>query len=305
MKTDRLYAVTVYLLNHGLTPASELAAHFEVSVRTIQRDIDSLCCAGIPVIAINGSQGGYQIAESFQMGSHMVSQEEFSYLLTALKGLSTVTNDLRADAIYEKIAALSGRNQNAGMVLDFSVLREGDENLLQALRTAALNKKMVEFTYTNNVGETRVHCVEPVAVIYRWYAWYLLAYSVKREDYCTYKLVRMENAEITDRTFTRIHPPAEAILAESEKKYKQNTSCTLVTMKCRPEAVFRIREYLNGKVTESFPDGSAVMQISVVENEQWWIGTVLSLGDGVRILEPEHIRSRIVDCARKVLFLYE
>lgn len=305
MKTDRLYGITVYLLNHGQTPASELARHFEVSVRTIQRDIDSLCCAGIPVTAVNGSNGGYAIAEGFKMDGHVISQDEFSYLLAALKGLSSVTNNLKTNEIYEKVLALSGSNNHMGMVLDFSVLREGDEKLLQMLQTAVLNKKAVEFKYTNNSGETRIHSVEPVAVIYRWYAWYLLAYSAATKDYRTYKLVRMENAGITDKSFTREHMPAEDILAKSNKSYKENIKPTKITLKCSPGAVYRIREYLNGKVTGMLENGYAIMEIYAVENEQWWIGVILSLEDAVEIQEPEYLRRRVVTSAKKILSLYQ
>ena len=118
MKKDRLYAVTLYLFNHGKTSASELAKHFEVSVRTIQRD-------------------------------QLASEDEYAYIATAINGLKTVTNNPVADDIYEKITAISKIN-NTGMILDFSVLREGDEKLLQTLQSAVKNKQVVRFTYTNN-----------------------------------------------------------------------------------------------------------------------------------------------------------
>lgn len=118
MKTERVYAITIYLLNYGRTSASKLARYFEVSVRTIQRDIDSLCLSGIPIIAVNGATGGYE----------------------------------------------------NGIILDFSVLREGDQTTLQMLQTAVLEKHTVNFIYTNNNNETRTHSVESIAVLYRWYA---------------------------------------------------------------------------------------------------------------------------------------
>ena len=172
MKTDRLYALTLYLLNHGKSSASELAKHFEVSVRTIQRDIDTLCQAGIPICAFTGTNGGYEILGDFKMNNQLASKDEYAYIATAINGLKTVTNNPVADDIYEKITAIS-KNSNIGMILDFSVLREGDEKLLQTLQSAVKNKQVVRFTYTNNGGETRQHCVEPIAVIYKWYAWYM------------------------------------------------------------------------------------------------------------------------------------
>ena len=304
MKTDRLYAITLYLLNHGKTSAAELAKHFEVSVRTIQRDMDSLCQAGIPVYATTGSSGGYEITDTFQMNNQLMSKEDFAYIATALQGLKTVTKDRQAAAILEKISTLSTQN-DTGMILDFSVLREGDERLLQKLQSAVLNKQTLRIVYTNNGGETKTHHLEPIAVIYRWYAWYLLAYSREKKDYRTYKLVRMNEVQVTGEDFEKEHKSAESILSDSDNSLKTNMSTTRVLLHCTKGAVHRIKEYLHGKVIEALEDGSFLVELYVVESEHWWIGTLLSLGVGVMVLEPEHIRKRIVDSAKELLFLYE
>lgn len=305
MRTDRLYALTVYLMNHGKASASELAKRFEVSVRTIQRDIDALCQAGIPVIALNGSNGGYQIAEQFMLNNQLISQDESAYILTALKGLSSASGDLRLADVYEKISAMSDGTQT-GMILDFSVLREGDEKLLLDLQKAIREKRPVQFLYTNNNGETRQHVVEPVAVMYQWYAWYLLAYCVGKGDYRTYKIVRMEDQELLDRTFSREHPAAEAVLHEHSLRNKQYYEhvMTEITVKCKQEAVYRLKEYLHGQVAEELPDKDVIMRLPVVEAEQWWIGILLSLGDMVEIISPQHVKERIIMQAEKILNLY-
>lgn len=104
MKMERLYAITVYLLNHGRTSAHELANYFEVSVRTIQRDIDSLCLAGIPIVAITGAAGGYEVSEQFKLDKHLATSNDYSYILTALKGLVSATNDPNDKHTLEKVA---------------------------------------------------------------------------------------------------------------------------------------------------------------------------------------------------------
>lgn len=190
MRTDRLYAITVYLLNHGKTSASELAKKFEVSIRTIQRDVDSLCKAGIPVVAETGVNGGYYLTDSFKMDAQTATDEEYSYILTALKGFSTAINSPRIDNAIEKISSLTKKKDDS-VILDFSVLREMDNNLIQMLQDAIKTRNAVRFGYTNTENIFRIHTVEPIAVIYRWYAWYLLAYSTVKSDYRTYKLVRM------------------------------------------------------------------------------------------------------------------
>lgn len=304
MKKDRLYALTLYLLNHGKTSASELAKHFEVSVRTIQRDIDALCQAGIPICAFTGTNGGYEILSDFKMNNQLASKDEYAYIATAINGLKTVTNNPVADDIYEKITAIS-KNSNTGMILDFSVLREGDEKLLQKLQSAVKNKQVVKFSYTNNSGETREHRVEPIAVIYKWYAWYMLAFNPTKQDYRTYKLVRMEEVCITEDKFSKEHRSVEDILNDCSSSYQGKDVSTKVRLRCRGNAIHRIKEYLNGQLIETFEDGTAFMEIRIVEDEQWWIGVVLSQGNEVEVIEPEHIKNRIIECAKDILFLYE
>lgn len=301
MKIDRLYAITVYLLNHGKASASELARRFEVSSRTIQRDIDALCRAGIPVVAMTGAAGGYEILDTFRMGQHAATQEDYSHILTALQGLATATNDPKVNATLEKLVSLT-KARDRGMILDFSVLREGDEMMLQLLQSAVRSKRAVSFTYTNADHVTRNHRVEPIAVLYRWYAWYLLAYSAGKEDYRTYKLVRMSDLLATDIAFSREHESAEAILRsadETDTRIYMN-----VTIRCKAEAKARAIEYLHGIVTEELDNGDVLMTLNVVVNEHFWFGTLLSLGDSVEILEPEDLRLRVLNAAKTMVSLY-
>lgn len=302
MKVERLYAITVYLLNHGRTSASELAEHFEVSIRTIQRDIDSLCLAGVPVIALNGAAGGYEISHQFKLDKGFATSDDYSYILTALQGLVSATDNQKAKHTLEKIAHVSNPDDN-GIILDFSVLREGDQVTLQMLQTAVLEKHAVKFIYTNNNNETRTHRVEPIAVIYRWYAWYLLAYSEVKNDYRTYKLIRMRDLEITDKPFIKEHEPADIILKKTDKT--DSRQYTDVLIKCKEAARSRVVEYLKGTIIEEFENGDTLMKLTVVENEQFWIGTLMSLGDNVEVVSPEKIRNRLTLAAAKIISLYK
>lgn len=302
MKTERLYAITMYLLNHGRTSASELAQYFEVSTRTIQRDIDSLCMAGIPIISMAGTAGGYEISEGFKLDSAFATSDDYSYILTALQGLISATSDPKIKQTLEKITHVSNPNDN-GIILDFSTLREGDQTVLKLLQTAVAGKHAVTFTYTNNNNETRTHCVEPIAVIYRWYAWYLLAYSKIRHDYRTYKLVRMRDLQITDQPFEREHESPDVILRKNDRT--DSRTYTEILLKCSAHAKARVTEYLKGTITEEFSNGDVLMKATVVENEQFWIGTLLSLGDSVEVLAPDDIRRRILEAAQKIIALYQ
>lgn len=301
MKIERLYAVTIYLLNHGRTSAGELAKYFEVSLRTIQRDMDSLCLAGIPVISIAGAAGGYEISDTYRMNKDFATQDDYSYILTALKGLVSATDDPKAKHTLEKITHISEADDN-GIILDFSVLREIDQSVMQTLQTAVTEKYEVTFTYTNNNNETRLHSVEPIAVMYRWYAWYLLAYSKVKKDYRTYKLVRMSGLMMTERHFEKEHKSAETILRETDQTDSRQYIDVLV--RCKKAVKTRVTEYLNGCVIQELSNGDMVMKLTVVENEQLWLGTLLSLGDNVEVLEPEKIRMQLAKLAEEIVSLY-
>lgn len=301
MKIDRLYAITVYLLNHGKTSASELAKIFEVSVRTVQRDIDALCQAGIPIAAEIGASGGYYLMDTFCMEAQIATQEDYSFILTALKGLSSAMNNPKVDATFEKFSALT-KGKDDSIILDFSVLREVNETLLQTLQKAIHTKRPVRFTYTNADGVTCTHTVEPIAVIYRWYAWYLLAYSTAKNDYRMYKLVRMRDEKAMSIPFTKKHDSAEAILRDNARNTQQ--PYTAVTIRCQSQAKSKAIEYLNGKITREYENGECEMTLYVIENEHLWFGTLLSMGDKIEILEPEYIRTRVLEAAEKIISLY-
>jgi predicted DNA-binding transcriptional regulator YafY len=301
MKTDRLYAFTLHLLNHGKTPASELAKLFEVSVRTIQRDVESLCQAGIPVIAETGSTGGYYLPEHFKMDKQTASEDDYRNMLTALHGLATATNDSAVRTTIEKLTAVSN-TESSPLVLDFSVLREGDEALMQLLKTAILEKRKVEFHYTNANNIARLHAVEPVALVYRWYAWYLLAYSNIKNDYRTYKLVRMRDVVLSPELFIHNHPSVKEILANSDTS--DTRTYIKIRLRCNAQAKTQVTEYLKAAKLEKLENGDFIMEALVVENEQFWFGMFLSLSDSVEILEPQNIRERVISAARKLLFLY-
>ncbi len=293
MKIDRLYGEMLYLLQKESATAAEMAESFEVSIRTVQRDMDTLAMAGIPITALAGRTGGYRIEKTFDVRRHPATEQDFSHIRTALRGLATATDD---PAVQTTLNKMLGADESH-MVLDFSILKEG-AGLLRQLQQAAAEKKTVSFTYTNAADQTRRHTVQPVAVVYQWYSWYLLGFVPEKEDYRIYKLVRME-AVTTGEPFTRQHPPAETLLQK-----KTGQPATRLTLRCAPQMKTRVTEYLQGAVVETLPDGWLLMTCSIVESEHFWLGTVLGLGKEIEVLEPAHIRDRIRRTAEETLQMY-
>lgn len=128
MKIDRLLGITIYLLNREKVSARMLAGKFEVSQRTIQRDIEVLNLAGIPIISTFGADGGYEILDSFKMERQVACDSDYSFIFTALKGLSTAYDNPKINAVLEKILSVTGKNTlQSNIFLDFGVLREGEK----------------------------------------------------------------------------------------------------------------------------------------------------------------------------------
>jgi predicted DNA-binding transcriptional regulator YafY len=312
MKIDRLLAITIYLLNHEKTSASVLAEHFEVSVRTIQRDIESLCLAGIPVAAEYGADGGYEILDTFHLEKQTVNQSDYQYIVTALQALVSASGDRSAAGVLEKIQAASeiysGENKKpAGetihtpgreIQLDLSIALEnpGISSTISLIRDAVRKGMQLEFLYTNSAGGTKPHTVDPVFAVFKWYAWYLIAWYEEKQAYCMFKLIRMQNVHITHTPLTKKHD-AETVRRTLDE---QQDTRKYTAIKLRGEAPVKMMclEYLHGTVTEEYPDGSFMLSAAFPQEEQYWYSALLGFGTKVRVLEPPELIERIRnDCA--------
>jgi predicted DNA-binding transcriptional regulator YafY len=297
MKIDRLLGITIYLLNHGRTSACLLAQKFEVSTRTIVRDIDTLCLAGIPVVSNCGTNGGYEILDTFEMQRQVAGGVDYSYVICALQGLASAYANKDVEATLEKMQSLSPNIENT-MFMDLSVVHENrDTNqMLFILNQFIQNKHIIQFSYTNSNDNQKEVEVEPVATIYKWYNWYLIGYNLKYQDYRMYKVIRMDNLKISKKENTKTHDLNEVniILQNKEDERKK----TVILLHCKEKLKSKCREYLNGKITNEFENGDFEYEMVVPENEQFWYGVILSFGKNVKVIDPPELINRIKqDCA--------
>lgn len=297
MKIDRLMGIVVHLLENGRTPAQQLAEKFEVSVRTILRDMDSLGMAGIPVHAVMGADGGYELMEDFVLDKRAATRDDMVWIAAALKGLSTA---YAAKDIRRALDKLSDIAPSAPVSLDLGAAAEdkGIAPIQQLLDEAIRAARMVCFTYTNSRGDTKTVEAEPVQLIYRWYSWYLAAYDPVHDDYRMYKLVRMTDVSVSDRKNSRIHDASSITFADNTGKVLH------IRLHGRPSAMARCREYLNGAVTAEYPDGSFEFCFSAPEHEFFWFGVLMALGNDVKVLEPPEVIERITRTCKEVLTAY-
>ena len=300
MKIDRLMGIVVHLLNNGRTSAQKLAEEFEVSSRTIMRDLESLDMAGIPIQSFYGVDGGYQIMDDFVLEKQVATSHEYDWIVTALKGMASAYASKSLEQTLKKIKSLNS-TESVAISVDLGVASEDDKinEQLMLLEDAIEKKCVVRFSYTNSHDEVKEIQVEPVSLKYKWYNWYLIGYYEKYQDYCMFKLVRMDSLKVIKLKNKKIHNLSDIKLKDSNDN--------IVHIKLYGKAIIKAkcREYLNGRITQEFENGDFEFCFSVPKHETFWYGVILSFGNKAKIIEPQEIKERIIKTCKEIQMEYE
>lgn len=299
MKIDRLIAIMNYLLRHGKTSAQKLSEEFEVSARTIARDMESLSQAGIPIQSTYGADGGYSIIDTYVMDRKLMSPRDYDYIITALYALLSAYANKGVEQTMDKLLSLQA-NKACPVQLDFSVANEKSEinAHIKILENAIRRQKTVTFRYTNNENVEKQIEAEPVRLEFKWYNWYLTAYCPKHQDYCMFKLIRMEEIVVLEKENTIQHE-SQNITVQDERKGIS------VTLRGNAAVKSKCREYLNGEVIKEYENGDFMFRFCAPENEAYWYGVLLSFGNNATILEPQSVIDRILATCDEVKKNYQ
>jgi predicted DNA-binding transcriptional regulator YafY len=298
IKTNRLLEITLILLNKSTVTARELADRFDVSTRTIYRDIDELSAAGVPVYTNKGSGGGISLLEDYSLNKAMLTEHERDSLLLALKTLQA-TKYPEIEGILEKIGAVFKKAAAANWVhIDFSPWSSGpnEENKFLDIKRAILECKVVAFDYINADGVLSRRNIEPMQLTFKSQAWYVWGYCRTRRDFRTFRISRIRNMVVMNEDFVR-RPLERAKDEEPAAPYRKN-----VTLKLRfqPEDLYRVYDdYDQDRITRN-ADGTYDVTMTFPEDE-WVYGYIMSFGDRVEVLDPPHIRHIVRERMRKAL----
>lgn len=307
MKIERLLGIVVYLLNRDIVNANTLAEKFEVSSRTIQRDIESLNLAGIPITSIQGTNGGYSILDSFKFQKQLTSAEDFQFIITALNGMNSAYSNKKLETTLEKILSVSKQEQSVSpkIKLDFSVSREGNniDEYLKVIENAINKEKVIEFEYTNSYGDKTLRAAEPIGVIYRWYAWYMLGYCCNKKDYRLFKVIRMRNLNKLEKSFSIKHESFDKLLVKQEKQ--DNRKYMNVKLLCKEEIRISVEEYFPNASITAKGDGDFMIEFHVPDNEIGWKGLIFTYGNKIKIIEPEELQKEFISKAKEIIDIYK
>lgn len=305
MKVDRILEIIIYLINHDNVPASYLAERFHVSVRTIQRDMVSISSIGIPVYSEGGKYGGYSILPTYKMKNSDIRSDEQQMIIKALESLATSYTNDTLKSLIEKYNAIVEKKGGQKIFWDFGVTKENAhvQDMNQLLEQAINDRKYVTFEYCNANGEKSNPSVEPLAIHYKWYAWYLFAYSEKKKQYRTFKVARMWNLKIIDKVSALEHGNVEELMKESEQAYYQ--TCIHIEVHFFYEEANLMKEYFPDCPVEQISETTSCIFIDVPAKERLWKALLLSFGNRVKIVGPEEYKQELIETAQKFLSNYD
>ena len=283
MEQGRLFKIVYYLLDKGRATAPELAEKFEVSVRTIYRDLDAISAAGIPIYTVQGKGGGIFILPEFVLEKSLLTPQEKEQILMALQGLAAAENS-RTDELLTKLGGLF-RVQGANWIeVDFSDWHKNTAGaeLFDELKRAVFSCRRVSFSYFAGEGGCTVRTVEPVKLIFKSKDWYLYGFCLLRNDYRFFKLTRIKDLMLLPETFLR----RKADVPELKPTIQQERLIS-VRLKFSPAAAFRVYDEFTDTVEK---DAQGSLYVTVDMPERTLYSYILSYGDAVEILEPDELR---------------
>ncbi len=301
MKIDRLLAIVTILLQQERVTAPVLAERLEVSRRTIHRDIDDICKAGIPVATSQGANGGISIAEGFKLDKNVFTTDELQDIITGLNSLQSVSDTVKIQSLISKLNA--GRNADnpiSGKIhIDLaSHYKTSITDKINLFKKAIVEKRLVSFDYYSEKGHFK-RKMEPYSIFFRWAAWYVLGYCVNRNDFRLFKLNRIWNHTVLDEFFSPREIPEQKL--DFDHCFSDQNQITILF---DPAVKYRIVEEYGPHCYTADEDGKLLFKTGYT-NRDFIITWILGFGDKARVLEPADIAQEIRENAKKILRLYE
>jgi predicted DNA-binding transcriptional regulator YafY len=299
MQIHRLFEIVYLLIERKSMTAGQLAEHFEVSRRTILRDIDVLSSVGIPLYTMRGKGGGISLLDGYVLSKAFFSESEQSGILAALQQLSA-TQYPDTQTVIHKLKGIFVKQTADWLEVDFTHWGSGiaDKEKLDCIQSGILHKQALRFTYSNARGETTERLVYPLKLIFKAMAWYLGAYCTQREDYRTFKLSRIRCAKLADLYFGNLDLEAPPIDIQENGRPP-----VPITLLLHPRQAHRVYDEFDNKLVTVRDDGYFIVKIAMPK-EEWLFHYLLTFGPDLEVLEPPVIRREMAETAKAIYRKY-
>lgn len=306
MKVDRLIGILSILLQKDTVTAPYLAERFEVSRRTVNRDIEALCKAGIPIVTRQGTGGGISIMENYKMDKTLFTMEEMQDILAGLGSLDSVNKTKRYARLKEKLfvgaSDFTEEDDTEGrpsVLIDLSSwYKDALAFKIERIRYGIDHCRELEFLYFAPGGES-VRRIRPYYLVFRWTSWYVWGWCCLREDFRLFKLNRMEKLKLCEESFEK--QKAELPDLDDDRIFPGEIQVKAIfDADCKWKLV---EEYGLGCFEEQ-EDGRLLFHADYTNKENL-ISWLLAFGHKVRLLEPQEIREEMREIIEKMQGNYQ
>lgn len=299
MAVDRLINILTILLREGKATASQLSERLEVNQRTIYRDIDRLCQAGIPLYADRGRGGGISIMENYTLDNALLTDADRGAVLAGLRSLDSVSGTDYYRRLMEKLPQSRKTAEDDCVVIDLSswygpILAPR----LTVLKEACTRRRLVCFTYCAPSGDS-LRTVEPDKLIFRWSSWYLHGWSREREAWRLFKLTRMQNLELLEDSFEP--RPAPNPITPAEEVYPETIQAVI---RFAPAARWRLIDAYGSESFSQCPDGTLLFERGFPDKGELF-RWVLSFQEQAELIEPKALRREFGEQLEKIRRKYD
>lgn len=307
MRLERLLAIIVLLLNRRRLTAGELAQRFEVSVRTIYRDIAALNGAGIPVIATQGHEGGLAIPDGYKLSRQLLPARDLAAMLATLRGVNRAMANRDLERIIDTLDNLLSPENDPGplpahrrLVVDITPWGPAltPEQTVETVQRAVDGALLLEFAYTDSTGQASRRRVEPHVLVFKGYAWYVIAYCRLRRDFRIFRLSRISAPRLCGEAFV----PREV---GDIGRFLDFHCGPVEPVRLRVAAAARARVEDLFPGTDFRPDGEGTYTIDVqLPDDPWLFSLLLGFGTDLQILAPQSWRDKMKKNIRAIAEVY-
>ncbi len=309
--TEKLFELLYLLMAKKRMTAGEIAEHFEVSVRTVYRWVDSLCMAGIPIGSSQGKGGGLYLDENFVLDKTLLSEDEKLNVLAAVNAFSALSGaSSEADpelSAVQKLRPLSTQNTE-WLEIDFSTWNPQGAYLrtvFAVARGAILKQQQLSIDYYSSRGERGARTLQPWKLVFRGQAWYLYGWCNQKNEPRYFKLSRIQDIKNIQRPITIFADSAcvkECRPVGKASFFAKSSPLVTLLVKLPAEKAYRIMD--DYMVIERKPAGGGeegmILLTFQMPDEYWLVPYLLSFGSCLEVISPMQVREAVASEVRKM-----
>ena len=309
MKINRLISIIILLLQREKITASELSEMFEVNLRTIYRDIETLSQSGIPIVTYRGSNGGIAIMDEYKIKNKLFTRSDITELLIGLNSIhSTLSNEELLNTIA-KIKGLLPEDEIESVEAKINKIKidhtpwfysEVTKSNIEIIKIAIDERKLISFKYFNRLGEKSERTIEPYRLVLKNSNWYIQGYCLLRKDYRIFEIANMSFLKIKDEEFT----PREFDYNTQDIYFRTDRETITLKLLVDESLLDTMIKFCGEDNVIPHEDNKYICYYPFVE-DNYFYNKILQFGDKCECLEPEHVRTNLINRIENLLSVYK